>query len=69
MYEIRLEAPVKIVNQLVSIGFFNLSKKGPASVHILDTRGLFFQTIATDLAVKGTAADIKAPGRLMFVPV
>ena len=69
MYEIGLKPPAKIVNPLTSIGFSHLSDKGPASVHISDTRGLFFQTIAADFAVKSTAADIKTPGRFMFVPV
>ena len=54
------------------MGFFNVtevSEKGPVSVHILDTGGLFFQTIAVDFAVKGATADIKASGCFMFVPV
>ena len=30
---------------------------------------LFFQTVASDLAVKGAAANLEAAGGLMLVPV
>jgi len=69
MYEIRPEVSEKIVKHLLSTGFFPSVGKKPPSVHISDRRGIFFQTIAADFAVEGAAANIKAPGCLMFVPI
>jgi hypothetical protein len=58
VYEIKPGASIKTVNHLISIGFFDLLEKGPTYVHISDNRGLFFQSIAPNFAVKGAAADI-----------
>ena len=68
MYEIRPEVSEKIVNHLLSKGFSICLGKTP-SVHISDRRSIFFQTIAADFAVECAAANIKAPGCLMFVPI
>ena len=39
------------------------------AVHISNSNGPFLQTMASDFAVKRTAANFKTPGSLMFVPV
>lgn len=69
MYEIRPKNSGKKFNCLILRELFVLLEKGPTCVHISDRRGLFFQVIAADFAIKGAAANIKTPGRFVFVPI